>query len=103
MDCPSGKERFYQIVWKTKYISAYLADSVAKSLKEQLGKDIKIEPSPEFKKRLYEATEKDIVQAGLAYTMYMTATVKTDSTTYKYLFTFYILILWCLLGINKNY
>lgn len=51
-----------------------LLDSVAKSLKDQLGKDIKIEPSPEFKKRLYEATEKDIVQAGLAYTMYMTAT-----------------------------
>lgn len=51
-----------------------LLDSVAKSLKDQLGKDIKIDPSPEFKKRLYEASEKDIVQAGLAYTMYMTAT-----------------------------
>lgn len=52
---------------------------MSKSLKEQLGKDIKIEPSPEFKKRLYEATEKDIVQAGLAYTMYMTAGVRINS------------------------
>ncbi|TKR65059.1 hypothetical protein L596_025521 [Steinernema carpocapsae] len=50
----------------------HLLNSVTQSLKNAFGKDVPIQPTPQFGARMAEASEKDIAQSGLDYTMQKT-------------------------------
>jgi len=54
----------------------HLLDSVQQSINRSMpNANVEIRPSEEFQRRLLEASEKEIVRAGLAYTMQRTAQV----------------------------
>lgn len=56
------------------------SDSVQKSLNKSLPNcNIEIHPSDEFKRRLLDASEKEIVRASLEATMQKTAGVRTNA------------------------
>ncbi|KAL1115641.1 hypothetical protein AAG570_005931 [Ranatra chinensis] len=54
---------------KRRKVSILPQESISETLKVAFEKDMTVTPSEVFSKRIFDATEKDIVQAGLGYTM----------------------------------